>query len=88
MKNSLEPKPEVYQETRTHFSCCCCYYCLFIYILAVLGLGCCMAFSLVAVSRGYSLVAVCGLLVVVVASLTAEHEVLGHVGSVVVAPRL
>ena len=49
--------------------------------LAVLGLCCCMDFSLVAVSRGYSLVAVCGLLVVVaVASLTAEHEVLGHVG--------
>ena len=47
-----------------------------------------MAFSLAAVSRGYSLVVVCGLLVVVVASLTAEHEVLGHVGSVVVAPRL
>ena len=40
-----------------------------------------MDFSLVAVSGGYSLVAVCGLLVVVVvASLTAEHEVLGHVG--------
>ena len=39
--------------------------------LAVLGLHCCMGFSLVVASRGYSLVAVCRLLTVV-ASLAAE----------------
>ena len=41
--------------------------------LAVLSLGCCAGFSLVAVSGGYSLVAVCGLLIPV-ASLVAEHR--------------
>ena len=40
--------------------------------LAVLGLRCYMGFSLVAGSRGYALVAVCGLLIEV-ASLVAEH---------------
>ena len=45
---------------------------LFIYLfLAVLGLHCCADFSLVAVSRGYSLVEVCGLLTVA-ASLAVE----------------
>ena len=40
--------------------------------LAVLGLHCCSGFSLVVASRGYSLVAVLGLLIVV-ASLITEH---------------
>ena len=39
--------------------------------LAVLGLCCCMGFSLVVVSGGYSLVLVCGFLIAV-ASLVAE----------------
>ena len=43
--------------------------------------------SLVAASRGYSLVAVLGL-PIVVASLVGKHWALGHVGSVVVVPRL
>ena len=42
-------------------------------ILAALDLGSCAGFSLVAVSGGYSLVAVCGLLIPV-ASLVAEHR--------------
>ena len=54
---------------------------LFIYVfnncihlfLDVLDLHCCKRFSLVAVSRGYSLVAVHGLLIAV-ASLVAEHR--------------
>ena len=41
--------------------------------LAVLGLRCYMGSSLVAASRGYSLVEVCGLLIVV-ASVAAEHR--------------
>ena len=46
---------------------------LFIYfILALLGLHCCVSFSLVVVSRGYSLVVVCGLLITM-ASLVAEY---------------
>ena len=40
--------------------------------MAVLGLRCCKGFSLVETSRGYSPVAVLGLLIVV-ASLIAEH---------------
>ena len=43
--------------------------CLF---MAVLGLRCCVGFSLVVVSGGYSLFVVHGLLIVV-ASLVAEH---------------
>ena len=44
----------------------------FIYwFMAALGLHCCSGFSLVAASRGYSLVGVPGLLIVV-ASLVAE----------------
>ena len=39
----------------------------------MLGLHCCAGFSLGAVSKGYSLVAVCGLLVAVT-SLVAEHR--------------
>ena len=46
---------------------------LFILFLAVLDLHCCMGFSLVADSRGYSLVAVCVLLVAM-ACLVAEHR--------------
>ena len=45
--------------------------------LAVLGLHCHTGFSPVTVSRGYSLVAVCGLLIcgllIVVPSLVSEH---------------
>ena len=60
----------------------------------MLGLHCCTGFSLVAVSRGCSLVSVHGPLTEV-ASLAMEHgsrplgfQQLQHVGSVVVAPRL
>ena len=41
--------------------------------MAVLGLGCCLGFSLAAASRGYSLVAVLGLLIVV-AFPVVEHR--------------
>ena len=41
--------------------------------LVVLGLCCCVGFSLVAANGGYSLVVVCGLLTVV-ASLVAEYR--------------
>ena len=44
-------------------------YCLF---LTVLGFCCCVGFSLAAASRGYSLAVVLSLLIVV-ASLVAEH---------------
>jgi len=46
------------------------YFFLF-HLLAVLGLQCCVGFSLVAMSRSYSLVAVLGFLILV-ASLVAE----------------
>ena len=42
----------------------------------MLGLHCCMGFSLVSVNRGYSLVAVLGLLTAV-ASPATEHGLLG-----------
>ena len=48
-------------------------FCLFTLVLVVLGLCCCASFSLVLVSEGYSLVAVCWFLIVV-ASLVAEHR--------------
>ena len=51
------------------------------------GLRCCMHFSLVATSRGYSLVAVC-MLLTEVASLVEEHGLWGARASVVVAPGL
>ena len=54
------------------------------FFLAVLGLCCCVGFSLVVASRSYTLVAVRGLLVAV-ASLVAEHRVCGIWASVVVA---
>ena len=59
----------------------------------MLGLHCCAGFPLVAVNRGYSLVAVHELLIAVTA-LVAEHGLwahrlqLQHMGSIVVAPRL
>ena len=54
----------------------------FIYLfLAVLGLRCCMGFSLVAASRGYSLVTVRGLLIVA-AFLVVEHTLWGTWASV------
>ena len=45
---------------------------IFYLFLAVLGLHCCAGFSLVAASRGYSLVTAHKLLIVV-ASLVVEH---------------
>ena len=44
---------------------------------AVLGLCCCADFSLVAVSRAYSLVVVCGLLISMV-SQAVEHGLQAH----------
>ena len=46
---------------------------IYLLFLTVLGLCCCTDFALVVASRGYSLVAVHGLLIVV-ASLVAEHR--------------
>ena len=51
----------------------------------MLGLHCRAGFSLVSASRGYSRVAVHGLLIAV-ASLVAEHRLQGARASVVVAP--
>ena len=45
---------------------------IFIYLLAVLGFCCCAGFSPVVMSRGSSLVVVCGLLPLV-ASPVADH---------------
>ena len=45
----------------------------FTYLLAALGLCCCAGFSLVVESRGYSLIVVRELLIVV-ASLVVEHR--------------
>ena len=50
-----------------------CYLFIIYLVLATLDLHCHTGFSLVAVSRDYSLVAVHGLLIVV-ASLNAEHR--------------
>ena len=67
-------------------SFCFCFFNNFSYLftLSVLGLHCCVGFSLALASRDSSLVAVRGLLVV--ASLGAQA--LGHVGFLVVAPML
>ena len=46
-------------------------YFFYLVSLAVLGLCCCLGFSLVVVSGGYALVLVCGFLIAV-ASLVAE----------------
>ena len=56
-------------------------------LMAMLGLHCCLGFSIVAASRGYSLVAAHGLLIAT-ASLVAEHGLQGVQVSVVVAPGL
>ena len=58
--------------------------CLF---FIVLGLPRCMGFCLVAANGGYSLVAVCRLLIAVDSSV-AQHRLLGTWASLVVAPRL
>ena len=61
---------------------------LFVYLSwTVLGLHCCMGFPLVLASGGYSLVAVCRVLIMV-ASLAAEHGLSGALASVVVEHRL
>ena len=57
------------------------------FFLALLGLRCCTGFPLIAASGGYSLVAVCGLLIVV-ASIVAEHGLQGAQASVVADHRL
>ena len=52
-----------FRMTQVHYIYCALY---FIYLfLATLGLHCCAGFPLVLESRGYSLVAACGLLIVV-----------------------
>ena len=58
--------------------------CIYLFTLSMLGLHCCVGFSLALASRGSSLVALRGLLAV--ASLGAQA--LGHVGFLVVAPML
>ena len=60
---------------------------IYLLFLAVLDLRCYMWLSLVAASRGYSLVVVRGLLIVV-ASLVVEHRLYGAWPSIVVAPGL
>ena len=55
--------------------------------MSVLGLHCCLGFSLAVVNRGYFLVAVHGLLIAV-ASPDAEHRLSGMGASVVGAPGL
>ena len=50
--------------------------------MAIVGLHCCSGFSLVGMSRGYSLVEVSGLLTVV-ASLVAENRLQGMWASTV-----
>ena len=67
--------------------------CLFVH-LPMLGLCCCMGFSLVAASGGFCLAAACGLLIAVV-SLVLEHRPQGtwasvvvHMGSVFATTRL
>ena len=60
---------------------------LFILFLTVLGLHCCSGFSLVVVSRAYSLVAVHGF-PTAVASLVAEHGLQGARAGVAAVPRL
>ena len=55
--------------------------------MAMLGLHCCLEFSIVAASRGYSLVAAHGLLIATV-SLVAEHGLQGVQVSVVASPGL
>ena len=54
--------------------------------MGVLGLHCCEGFSLLTVSRGYSLVAECGLLIAA-AFLLAEHRLQGTQAAAVAALR-
>ena len=54
----------------------------------MLGLHCCVGFSLVAEGRGYPLVVVQRLLTVVASLLEELAEQLWHVGSLVAAPGL
>ena len=63
------------------------FFLIIIIILAALGLCCCTGFSPVAASRGYSLVAVPGLLSAL-ASLVAEHRLQGMQAPGVVAQGL
>ena len=60
---------------------------IFYLFLAVLGLHCCIGFSLVVEIRGYCLAAVYEALIAV-ASLAVEHRLHGAQASVVMAPRL
>ena len=61
---------------------------LFYYLfLAVLGLQCCAGFSLAVADEGYSLVAACGVLIVV-ASFIVEHGLQALRASVIAIPRL
>ena len=53
-------------------------------LMTVLGLHCCTGFTLVAASRGYSLVAVCRLLSAMT-SLVTEHGLWGMWASAAVA---
>ena len=63
------------------------FYLFFYFFLAVPGLHCCAGSSLVAEKNGgYSLVAVCGLLMAL-ASLVAEHRLQGVRASVIMAHR-
>ena len=57
----------------------------FYLFLAALGLCCCVGFSLVVVSRGYSIVVVRQLLILV-ASLVVEQGLKGARASVVASP--
>ena len=58
-------------------------YLFFFYLLAILGLGCCVGFSLVVASGGYSLAAVHGLPIAVVSLV--EHGLEGEQASVIAA---
>ena len=49
---------------------------IYLFILTVLGLRCCLGFSLVVAIRGYSVVGVLGL-VIAVASFVVEHGLWG-----------
>ena len=51
-------------------------YLFFFYLLAILGLGCCVGFSLVVESRDYSLLAVCMPLIVVKVKVTQSGPTL------------
>ena len=78
--DSLKLDPDIFRKLQTDFIK------IFLKIL-FLGLCCCAGFSLVVESRGYSLVVVRGLLIVV-ASLVVEHRLYGAWPSIVVAPGL